>query len=82
MYLFVYLGSALVTLIAAPVFIRLAYQLDLVDVPGIRKVHSKAIPRIGAVVVFASVTLIFVLALYLLGVIGDSSNFRVKSVAL
>jgi len=82
MYLFVYLGSALVALIAVPVSIWLAYRLDLVDVPGVRKMHSKAIPRIGGAAVFTSVTLIFVLALYLHSAIGDGGGIQAKIIVL
>ena len=41
-------------MLITPAVIRLAYRLRIVDVPGVRKVHSKSIPHLGGVAVLAS----------------------------
>ena len=47
LYAFVFLGAAAVALLMTPLVTRLAYALKLVDRPGVRKVHTSAVPRIG-----------------------------------
>ncbi len=60
-YLFVYLGAALLVILATPCIVRLARALGLIDAPGTRKVHSKAVPRLGGIPI-AIATLALVIA--------------------
>jgi UDP-GlcNAc:undecaprenyl-phosphate/decaprenyl-phosphate GlcNAc-1-phosphate transferase len=53
-YLQILLGALLCALLTTPSIIRLAYRFRIVDVPGVRKVHSKSIPHLGGVAVLAS----------------------------
>jgi len=71
-YLFVYLGSGVLALITTPIVIRVARWLNIVDSPGIRKVHSEPIPRIGGVAIFVSMMGLIIPVLFLRNVIGDS----------
>ena len=58
-YLTVYFGAAVVAIFAVPVVTRLARRFGLVDAPGLRKVHTSPVPRIGGVVLaFATLALI------------------------
>lgn len=71
-YLCVYLGAALVALVITPAVIALARRVDAVDRPGVRTVHSKPIPRIGGVAIFASATCLILPVLFLDNRIGDA----------
>jgi UDP-GlcNAc:undecaprenyl-phosphate GlcNAc-1-phosphate transferase len=73
-YISVYLGAAILSVIITPIVIRVARQLNIVDNPGIRKVHSRPVPRIGGAAIFASMIGIVVPVLFLPNVIGY--NFR------
>lgn len=58
-YITVYFGAAVVAIFAVPVVTRLARRFGLVDAPGLRKVHTSPVPRIGGVVLaFATLALI------------------------
>lgn len=46
-YAFIYLGAVLIALAATPVMVHVARILNIVDKPGVRKIHAFAIPRIG-----------------------------------
>ena len=70
-YLSVYLGSVFLALVITPVVIFIARRLKIADTPGIRKVHSKLIPRIGGVPIFISMMSLVVPVLFLSNVIGD-----------
>jgi len=71
-YLFVYLGSAFLTLLITPVVIWLAHRLSIVDVPGARHIHTKPISNIGGVAIFLSMMSLTVCVLFLSNVIGDA----------
>ena len=71
-YISVYLGSTILALIITPIIIRVARQFNIVDNPGIRKVHSRPVPRIGGVAIFASMIGIVIPVLFLPNFIGDS----------
>jgi UDP-GlcNAc:undecaprenyl-phosphate GlcNAc-1-phosphate transferase len=49
-YTVVFFGSALLAIFTMPIVTRLARRFGLVDRPGVRKVHSSPVPRIGGVV--------------------------------
>ena len=46
-YLCTWLGAVVVALVSTPIVIRLARRLKLYDRPGVRKVHSWPVPRLG-----------------------------------
>ena len=71
-YLFVYLGSAFLTLLITPVVIWLAHRLSIADVPGARHMHTKPISHIGGVAIFLSMMSLTVCVLFLSNVIGDA----------
>jgi len=82
-YLIVYLGSTLLALVTTPIVIRIARRLDIVDTPGIRKVHSKPVPRIGGVAIFVSMMALIIPVLLLPNVIGQSFRLiRLKIITL
>lgn len=53
-YVVVFLSAVSVSLLLTPIVIRLARWLNVVDRPGLRKVHGSATPRIGGVVIFVA----------------------------
>ncbi|MBN2316082.1 MAG: undecaprenyl/decaprenyl-phosphate alpha-N-acetylglucosaminyl 1-phosphate transferase, partial [Sedimentisphaerales bacterium] len=53
-YLAVYLGSSVLAILATAIVIRIARRFHIVDIPGVRKVHSEPVPRIGGVAIFVS----------------------------
>lgn len=70
-YLFVYFGGALLTLVTTPIVILLAHRFRIVDIPGVRHVHKKPIPRIGGVAIFLSMMSIAVVVLFLSNISDD-----------
>lgn len=77
-YLFVYLGSAVLSLLITPSVIWLACRIKAVDRPGIRTVHSRPIPRIGGVAVF--ITSVFIISLVIFW--NDIINFVTQEMQL
>lgn len=71
-YATVYFGSALLALVLTPLVSRLANAIGLVDPPGVRKVHTKPVPRVGGVVFVVSALLLVIPALFLDNVIGQA----------
>ena len=71
-YATIYLGSTLLALVITPLVILIARHLKVVDAADIRKVHSRSIPRIGGVAIFASAMCFMMPLLFLQNVIGDS----------
>ena len=49
-----FLCSLALALVLVPFVIRLAHKLDVIDVPGHRKVHDKDIPRLGGLAIAVS----------------------------
>lgn len=54
-YAFIFAVGLVVTLVVTPLVRRFALKRGLVDYPGGRKVHTKPIPRLGGVAIFAGV---------------------------
>ena len=71
-YFAVYLGSAVLAILTTAAVIYIAKRLHLVDAPGVRKVHSKPIPRIGGVAIFVSMIGLVLPVLLLPNVIGET----------
>jgi UDP-GlcNAc:undecaprenyl-phosphate GlcNAc-1-phosphate transferase len=63
-YLFVYLGSLILTLMMTPVVIYLARRLDIVDIPGARHMHTHPISHIGGVSIFLSTMTLCIVVLW------------------
>jgi UDP-GlcNAc:undecaprenyl-phosphate GlcNAc-1-phosphate transferase len=73
-YTCVFLGSAAAALATTPLMIRLGHRLRILDMPGPRRVHTKATPRLGGVAIAAPV-LTTIAVVYAVGT-GVSSEFR------
>lgn len=73
-YTIIYLGSTLLALVITPLVILIARHLKVVDATDIRKVHSRSIPHIGGVAIFASAMCVMVPLLFLPNVIGESTR--------
>lgn len=71
-YLAVYLGSTVLAIVTTAIVIHISRRLRIVDVPGVRKVHSKPIPRIGGVAIFVSMIGLVIPVLLLPNVIGET----------
>ncbi len=71
-YIVVYLGCALLALVITPVVIWFARRVNVVDVPGVRKVHIKPISHIGGVSIFLSMMCLTIPVLLLPNVIGEA----------
>ena len=70
-FLCVYLGSAFLAIIITPIVIKLGRRIKAVDRPGIRTVHTRAVPRIGGVTIFLSAMILIVMVLFLNNSIGE-----------
>ena len=70
-YLIVYLGSAILALVITPIVINLAYRIKAIAHPGIRDVHTRAVPRIGGIAIYFSAIVLFVAVLFIDNGIGD-----------
>ncbi|MCE5325745.1 MAG: undecaprenyl/decaprenyl-phosphate alpha-N-acetylglucosaminyl 1-phosphate transferase [Planctomycetaceae bacterium] len=64
LYLLLGVAAAVIALAITPLAVRLAHAARLVDRPGTRKVHLSAVPRIGGVVVVASLLAVVVPLLF------------------
>jgi UDP-GlcNAc:undecaprenyl-phosphate GlcNAc-1-phosphate transferase len=71
-YLFVYLGSVFLALVVTPVVIWFARRLNVADVPGARKMHTKPISHIGGAAIFLSMMCPTIAVLFLSNTIGDA----------
>ena len=70
-YIFICSSSLLIAIVLTPFAIWLGKRLNIVDAPGLRKVHSGQIPRIGGLAVYASVMCLILPILFLPNKIGD-----------
>jgi len=82
-YLSVYLGSAVLSLLITPLVIWLAQRIKAVDHPGVRTVHTRSTPRIGGVAVFITSVFIIVTAVLLNDIIRYVlQEIKLKLIAL
>ncbi len=82
-YLFVYLGSAFLSVIFTPLVIKLAHKIKAIDRPGARAVHTRPIPRIGGVAIFFSAMSLIILILFLNNALGDAfRNMKLQLLTL
>ena len=71
-YLTVYFGAVLVAMLLVPIVSRLAKRYQVVDHPGLRKVHRVPVPRVGGIA-FVVATLALVLPVFFLNnAVGES----------
>ncbi|MCK4784776.1 MAG: undecaprenyl/decaprenyl-phosphate alpha-N-acetylglucosaminyl 1-phosphate transferase, partial [Desulfobacteraceae bacterium] len=68
----IYFGSTILAIVITPIVIRVASQLNIIDTPDMRKVHSKPVPRIGGVAIFVSMIVLVILTLLLQNAVGES----------
>jgi UDP-N-acetylmuramyl pentapeptide phosphotransferase/UDP-N-acetylglucosamine-1-phosphate transferase/glycosyltransferase involved in cell wall biosynthesis len=54
-------GSLILCITLTPLAIRLANAMGLVDLPGVRKIHSTPVPRIGGIAIAAAMLTSFLL---------------------
>lgn len=71
-YILSLVGSAIISLIAIPSIIRVAYLKHLYDEPDDRKTHERVIPTLGGLAIFAGFTISYSLF------VPDSGNIDFK----
>ncbi|MHC4295379.1 MAG: glycosyltransferase family 4 protein, partial [Planctomycetota bacterium] len=71
-YVTVYVGAAFLTIVLTPIVSRIARATNLLDAPGVRKVHKKPIPRIGGIVFVVSLLALVIPSLFLDNIIGEA----------
>ncbi len=54
-YAAAFILAGIVTIFSSPIAIRLAFHFGILDKPDQRKVHSKAIPRMGGLAIFSGI---------------------------
>ena len=67
-----FLASAFAALVLTPLVARLGRAMKLVDHPGLRKVHSTAVPRIGGVAILLSMLIPTILVMALDNTVGSA----------
>src|SRR5579871_1985054 len=64
LYILIFLTSFLIVFICTPSLIRVSIRKNLTDAPGdLRKLHTKSIPTLGGVMIFAGTLFSFTLLL-------------------
>ena len=71
-YCAVYFGSALVATFGMPIVTRLAKRFGLVDPPGVRKIHSAPVPRVGGVILVVAMLALTIPVFALDNTIGEA----------
>ena len=66
-YEIVFLGAMLVAILATWAVIHIARKMRIVDLPGVRKVHASAVPRIGGTAIAFAVLVVTLPALWMSG---------------
>ncbi len=75
-YLCVYLGAAFAALVITPIVIRIARAMKILDLPGVRRVHSTPVPRLGGLAIAAAMLGMTFCVLLLDNVIGEAFRNR------
>lgn len=73
-YLCLFAGSFLFSLILTPLFRGIAFKLGVLDEPGVRKVHSYPKPLLGGLAFYFSFILTVILGVVVLKIIENSPN--------
>jgi len=79
-YLFVYFGAVFLAVIFTPLVIFIAKSLNMYDEKNVRKVHVKAIPRLGGVAIFLAAMFMIIPVLLLSNKIGEEFRGILKQV--
>ncbi len=79
-YSVIYFGAALIAILGMPLLTRAAKALGLVDQPGLRKVHTAPVPRIGGVVVVFAALALILPVLTLDNIIGEAFRKNVPQI--
>jgi UDP-GlcNAc:undecaprenyl-phosphate GlcNAc-1-phosphate transferase len=80
-YLLIYLISTLLALIITPITIYLARRLNVMDMPDVRRVHTRPVPRIGGIAIFIP-TMAVSLYMFFFDGIGQTANIQTKKTAV
>jgi UDP-GlcNAc:undecaprenyl-phosphate/decaprenyl-phosphate GlcNAc-1-phosphate transferase len=70
LYLFVFFTSLIIAIFSTPFLINFLTRLNIVDVPGGRRINTAAIPRMGGIMIYG------IIVLALLGFTKEMSIFR------
>ncbi|HQP92274.1 MAG TPA: undecaprenyl/decaprenyl-phosphate alpha-N-acetylglucosaminyl 1-phosphate transferase, partial [Candidatus Omnitrophota bacterium] len=62
-FLFYFFMSFLLSAVLVPLVIKFCYRKGFLDLPSERKIHSRAIPRLGGLAIFVSFVATVVYAL-------------------
>ena len=79
-YFIVYFGAVILAVIFTPLVIFVAKSLNIYDEKNVRKVHVKAIPRLGGVAIYLAAVLITIPVLLLNNSIGEEFRSIIKQV--
>jgi UDP-N-acetylmuramyl pentapeptide phosphotransferase/UDP-N-acetylglucosamine-1-phosphate transferase len=79
---YIFITAAAATMAITPYVIFLAEKFNLVDEPGMRKVHSKPIPRIGGIAIFIPVLCLASLLFMSQRLFGTEHNYFTKELAV
>lgn len=79
-YFVVFLGAALLAVVLTPLVVHFARRMNILDDPGLRKVHAAAIPRLGGIAIVVPTMSMILPAFVLPNDIGDL--FRLSSTPL
>ncbi|MCX5685206.1 MAG: MraY family glycosyltransferase [Planctomycetota bacterium] len=71
-FIVIFFGSALIAILGTPIVTRIARAWGLVDKPGVRKVHTTPVPRIGGVAVMLATLAILLPVFALDNPIGEA----------
>src|SRR5512133_2837951 len=70
LYLLVFFSSLIITIFSTPFLINFLTRLNIVDVPGGRRINTHAIPRMGGILIYA------IIVIALINYTSDFSAFR------
>ncbi len=76
-YLDLFLTSFFVAIMLTPLIRKLALKHNIVDHPGVRKIHQKLIPRLGGLAIFGGFVFALLLISQLHGLVLDNNIFTV-----
>lgn len=71
-YAFVLVAAAVLSLLLTPAVIRWATRRGYLDKPGLRKVHKRAVPRVGGIAIILPTLALLFFVLRINNVVGDA----------
>lgn len=78
---YVYITAIVTTMAITPYVIFLAEKFNLVDKPGLRKVHSKPVPRVGGIAIFIPLVCLTSLLFMSQKSFGSENGYLTKELA-